>query len=255
MELAVVTGAGSGIGAVIAARAAAAGYRVVLWDLDDVAVKEVAERIGGDAECRAVDVGSEESVEAAFAALDGVPDLLVNCAGIVRFGPLSTLSLADWESVLRVNLTGSFLVARRAAALMAGEGGGAIINLASINGISVAPHAGAYTASKAAVIRLGEQMALEWADSGVRVNTVAPGLILAGMSDAVYADPDVRASRQEQVPLGELGTADQVADAVLFLGSAAASYVTGQCLAVDGGLTKAGLRGLSRPRSVDQVGS
>lgn len=255
MKLAVITGAGNGIGAVLASRAAEAGYRVALWDINDVAVKQTAENIGSRASWSVVDVTSEESVAQGFAALDAVPDLVVNNAGLVRFGPLSTLSLADWEAVVRVNLTGTFLVARQAAALMAEHGGGAIINLASVNGVSAAPNAGAYTSSKAAVIRLSEQMALEWAVHGIRVNTVAPGLILAGMSDAVYADPEVRATRQSQVPLGELGTADQVADTVLFLASPAAAYITGQMLAVDGGLTKAGLSNLSRPRSVDSVGS
>lgn len=255
MRLAVVTGAGKGIGAVIAARAAEAGYRVVLWDINDIAVKKVAEDIGPAATWRVVDVGSEESVAEGVAALEGVPDLVVNNAGLVKFGPLSTLSLQDWEAVLRVNLTGCFLVARAAAAQMAEGGGGSIVNLSSINGISAALNAGAYTSTKAAVIKLSEQMALEWGPSNVRVNTVAPGLILAGMSDAIYADPGVRKSRQDQVPLGRLGTAEQIADSVLFLASPAAEYITGQLLAVDGGLTKAGLQNLSRPRSVDSVGS
>ncbi len=254
MRRAVVTGAGSGIGAVIAARAAAAGYRVALWDIDDVAVKQVAEQIGSAATWSVVDVSSEASVADGIAALDGAPDLVVNNAGLVRFGPLSTLSLADWDAVLRVNLTGCFLVSRAAASVMAGRGG-AIVNLSSVNGISAAPNAGAYTSTKAAVIRLSEQMALEWAQHNIRVNTIAPGLILAGMSDAIYADPVVKKARQDQVPLGELGTADQIADSVLFLASSAAEYITGQLLAVDGGLTKAGLRNLSRPHSVDSVGS
>jgi NAD(P)-dependent dehydrogenase (short-subunit alcohol dehydrogenase family) len=255
MTLAIVTGAGNGIGAVIAARAAEAGYRVVLWDINDVAVKKVAESIGPAATWDTVDVSSEESVAAGFAALDEAPDLVVNNAGTVRFGPLSTLSLPDWEVVLRVNLTGCFLVSRAAVALMAEHGGGSIVNLSSVNGIAAAPNAGAYTSTKAAVIMLTEQMALEWGQHNVRVNAVAPGLILAGMSDAIYADPDVRKHRQGQVPLGRLGTAEQVADSVLFLASPAAEYITGQHLAVDGGLTKAGLQNLSRPRSVDSVGS
>ena len=253
MRLAVVTGAGKGIGAVIAARAAEAGYRVVLWDINDVAVKQVAESIGSAASWRVVDVTSEESVADGVAALGGAPDLVVNNAGLVRFGPLSTLSLQDWEAVLRVNLTGCFLVSRAVASVMTEGGGGAIVNLSSVNGIAAAPNAGAYTSTKAAVIMLSEQMALEWGPT-VRVNTIAPGLIQTGMSDAIYADPDVRKNRQDQVPLGRLGTADQVADSVLFLASPAAEYITGQLLAVDGGLTKAGLRNMARPRSVDSVG-
>ncbi|MEV4747666.1 SDR family NAD(P)-dependent oxidoreductase [Streptosporangium sp. NPDC049248] len=255
MSLAVVTGAGSGIGAVIARHAAKAGYRVALWDVDEAAAREVASGIGESAQAGKVDVTSESSVAAAFAALDEAPALVVNNAGRVRFGPLRTLSLDDWDAVLKVNLTGTFLVSRHAAGLMEPAGGGAIVNIASINGIAAAPNAGAYTATKAAVIRLTEQMSLEWGPAGIRVNTVAPGLILAGMSDAIYADEEVREMRQAQVPLGRLGTAEQVADCVLFLGSAGAAYITGQTVAVDGGLTKAALRNLARPKTVDSVGA
>lgn len=254
MSLAVVTGSGSGIGAVIAGHAAKAGYAVELWDVDVDAATEVAARIGEAATARRVDVTSEDSVAAGFAALPEAPTLVVNNAGRVRFGPLKTLSLGDWKAVVDVNLTGTFVVSRQAALRMEAAGG-AIVNISSVNGIAAAPNAGAYTATKAAVIMLTEQMALEWSSTGIRVNCVAPGLILAGMSDAIYADAEVRRLRQAAVPLGELGTAEHVADAVMFLASPAAAYVTGQTIAVDGGLTKAGLQGLARPESVDGVGT
>ena len=179
---------------------------------------------------------------------------MVNNAGLVRFGPLVTLSVEDWNAVLAVNLTGTFLVSRAAARRMAEAGGGSIVNISSVNGIAAAPNAGAYTSTKAAILMLTEQMALEWGSSGVRVNAVAPGLILAGMSDPIYADPEIRQLRQGKVPLGTLGTADDVAEAVLFLASDKAAYITGQTLAVDGGLTKAAMLGLARPKSVDSVG-
>ncbi|MGD9985940.1 SDR family NAD(P)-dependent oxidoreductase [Pseudonocardia sp.] len=250
---AVVTGAGSGIGAVIARHAGKAGYRVACWDIDEAAAAATASAIGDAATARRVDVASEESVVAGFEALDGPPSLVVNNAGLVRFGPLATLSVADWKAALDVNLTGTFIVARHGATRM--RGGGAVVNISSINGIAAAPNGGAYTATKAAVIRLTEQMALEWAATGVRVNCVAPGLINAGMSDAIYADPEIRALRQGQVPLGELGTAEQVADAVMFLASPAAAYITGQTIAVDGGITVAALARMARPKSVDSVGA
>ncbi len=250
MSWTVVTGAGRGIGAVIARHAAADGHRVAVWDVDGAAAEAVAGEIGGDAVGQCVDVTDEESVRAGFAALDSPPSVLVNNAGIVRFAPLASLSRADWDAVLAVNLTGAFLVSRAAAALMGPAGGGAIVNITSVNGLAAAPHAGAYTATKSALIMLTEQMALEWAGEGIRVNAVAPGLILAGMSDPIYADAEVRALRESKVPLGSLGTAGDVAAAVLFLASGKAGYVTGQTLAVDGGLTKTAIAGLARPRSV-----
>ncbi len=254
MSWAVVTGAGSGIGAVIARLAVKEGYRVAVWDIDADAAQNVAEELGDAAVPGTIDVTDEQSVEAGFAALDDVPAVVVNNAGLVRFGPLLELSLADWEAVLAVNLTGTFLVARAAAGRMAAAGGGAIVNISSVNGIAAAPNAGAYTSTKAGIIMLTEQMALEWAGSGVRVNAVAPGLILAGMSDPIYADAEVRRQRQAKVPTGTLGTAEDVAAAVLFLASDKAGYVTGQTLAVDGGLTKSAMLGLARPKGVDSVG-
>ena len=253
MSWAVVTGAARGIGAVIARHSVKEGYRVAIWDVDHAAAEAVAAELG-DAAAFAVDVADESSVEAGFDALPEPPALVVNNAGRVRFGPLLTLSVPDWEAVLATNLTGTFLVSRGAARRMADAGGGCIVNISSVNGIAAAPNAGAYTSTKAAILMLTEQMALEWASSGVRVNAVAPGLILAGMSDPIYADPQTRALRQSKVPLGMLGTADDVASAVLFLASQKAAYITGQTLAVDGGLTKAAMLGLARPRSVDSVG-
>ena len=254
MSRAVVTGAGKGIGAVIAAHLVKEGYRVAVWDVDTAAAQAVAGELGSAAVAASVDVADEASIEAGLDALGEAPALVVNNAGQVRFGPLLTLSLADWQQVVDVNLTGTFLVARCAARRMAEAGGGAIVNISSVNGVSAAPNAGAYTSTKAAVIRLTEQMALEWAPRGIRVNAVAPGLILAGMSDPIYADPEIRELRRSKVPLGTLGTADDVAAAVLFLASGKAGYVTGQTLTVDGGLTKAGMMQLSRPKTVDDVG-
>lgn len=252
---AVITGAGSGIGAVIARAAVKQGYRVAAWDLNGDAVAALAADIGDACVATAVDVVDEAAVTAAVDALPEAPQLLVNSAGIVRFGTLLEVSLADWESALRVNLTGTFLVGRTVARRMAESGGGAIVNLASINGVAAAPNAGSYSASKAGVVKLGELQALEWAALGIRVNTVAPGLIDAGMSDAVNADPEVRRVRQGRVPLGRLGSAEDVADAVLFLGSEKASYVTGQLLTVDGGLAASVLTTLPRPKAVDTVGT
>lgn len=243
---AVITGAARGIGAVIARRAVMDGYRVAAWDRDRAALDVLADDLGTACVPTAVDVTDEQAVVAAVADLPEAPALLVNNAGIVRFGPLLTVPAAEWRAVVDVNLTGTFVVGRTVAARMIAAGGGVIVNIASVNGIAPTLDSGAYPASKAGVVRLTEHMALEWSASGVRVNCVAPGLIDAGMSDAIYADPEVRRLRAGRVPVGRLGTADDVADAVLFLGSAKAGYVSGQTITVDGGITTSALASMPR---------
>ena len=254
MRYAIVTGAGNGIGAVIATAAAARGYAVGVLDRDAEAVVRVADRLPGAIPLVA-DVTDPDAVEAAFERLGGPPDLLVNNAGIVAFGPLLDLPLRDWRDVVDVNLTGTFVTARVAARRMIEAGSGSIVNMTSINGVAPGPNAGAYGATKAAVALLTQQMAIEWGPSGIRVNAVAPGLILAGMSEPIYADGEFRARRESKVPLGRLGTAEEVADVVLFLGSPEAAYITGQNIVVDGGVTVNMIGQLPRPASVDRVGA
>lgn len=251
----VVTGAGKGIGATIAEHAVKSGYSVAVWDANLPAAQSVAAELGPHVVAACVDVTDPEAVSTAFAALPDPPKAVINNAGIVRFGPLLELSVEDWETALRVNLTGTFIVSRAAAQLMASAGGGSIVHIASVNGMAAAPFAGAYSASKAGIIMLGQQMALEWSDLGIRVNTVAPGLIDAGMSEPIYDDPQVRELRQSRVPMNRLGSADDVAQSVMFLISEQANYITGQTIAVDGGISISALRGMSRPASVDTVGT
>jgi NAD(P)-dependent dehydrogenase (short-subunit alcohol dehydrogenase family) len=244
-----VTGGAKGIGAAIARAALAAGYRVGILDTHHgEETPAAAQRLEGS-------VTDADAVEGALDRF-GVPDAVVNNAGIVRFGPLLELDADDWRAVLDVNLTGTFLVARAVARRWIGAGrGGAIVNLTSMNGVAAGPNAGAYGASKAGVALLTAQMALEWGPVGIRVNAVAPGLIDAGMSEPIYADPVTRAARESKVPLGRLGTAEDVAAVVLFLVSDAAAYVTGQNLVVDGGVTGSVIAHLPRPASVDGVGT
>ena len=253
MRYAIVTGAGNGIGAAIARAATARGYAVGVLDCDAESAARVAETLPGAVPLVA-DVTDPVAVEAAFDALPGPPDLVVNNAGIVRFGPLVDLTPAEWRDVVDVNLTGTFLVARAAARRML-DTGGCIVNLTSINGVAPGPNAGAYGATKAAVALLTQQMAIEWGPAGIRVNAVAPGLILAGMSEPIYADDDFRARRESKVPLGRLGTAEEVADVVLFLASPEAAYITGQNIVVDGGVSSNIIGQLPRPASVDRVGA
>lgn len=251
----VVTGGAHGIGAMIAGFAAREGFSVGVWDTDLQAAQATAAQVGNGSVAAEVDVTDEAAVVAAFAAMPEVPAAVVNNAGIVRFGPLLALSRSDWEAALTVNLTGTFIVGRSFARLVEPERGGCIVNIASINGIAAAPFAGGYSASKAGVVMLTQQMSLEWAPLGLRVNCVAPGLIDAGMSKPIYQDQQVRELREGKVPMHRLGTAEDVASAVMFLVSGGASYLTGQTIAVDGGITVSALGSLARPASVDSVGA
>ena len=255
-----VTGAGHGLGAAIAAAAADSGRHVGVLDVDEAAAARVAAEIGSAAVALRADTANESDVDAAldrFGEFTGrpAPDAFVACAGVVRFGPLLELAAADWRSVVDVNLTGTFISARAAARRMiAADEPGTIVNLTSMNGVAPGPNAGAYGATKAAIALLTQQMALEWGPRGIRVNAVAPGLIDAGMSEPIYADPEIRACRSARVPLRRLGTAAEVAEVVLFLLSDGARYINGVELLVDGGVTMSVLDSLPRPASVDSVG-
>lgn len=243
-----VTGGGRGLGAAIAEAASRAGYRVGTIDVgpSDGAVPGVREFV-----CSVTDEGAIEHVVESF----GVPDVVVNNAGIVRFGPLVDQQLADMRDVLDVNLLGTFVVSRTVARHWIGAGrSGAIVNLTSMNGVAAGPNAGAYGPSKAAIAMMTSQMAIEWGAHGIRVNAIAPGLIDAGMSAPIYADPATRAARESKVPLGRLGTAHDIAETVLFLASDAAGYITGQNIIVDGGVTGSIIAHLPRPAAVDSVG-
>ena len=247
-----VTGGAAGIGAEIARLAGAAGYRVGVLDVDGAGAQSVAGEIDG-AVALAASVSDEDQIEAALDGF-GTPEVLVNNAGIVRFGPLLEHSAADFRAVVAVNLVGTFLCGRAAARRMASAGGGRIVNMASMNGTAPGPNAGAYASTKAGIMMLTQQMALEWSRFGIRVNCVAPGLIDGGMSAPINADPVLRAERELAVPRGRLGTTTDIAKAVLWLASEDADYVTGQTLLVDGGITMSILSHLPRPAGVDGVG-
>ncbi len=256
-----VTGAGHGLGAAIASAAAAAGWVVGVLDRDADAAARSAASLDGRGVALAADTTDEAALEAALdelAAATGQasPDAVVANAGIVRFGPLLDLDLDQWRAVVDVNLTGTLLTARAVARRWRAAGRpGSIVTVTSMNGVAPGPNAGAYGATKAAVARLTQQMALEWGPFGIRVNAVAPGLIDAGMSEPIYADPDIRQRRSDRVPLGRLGRSDDVAAVVLFLLSDAAAYVTGTELLVDGGVTMSVIATLPRPQAVDTVGT
>jgi NAD(P)-dependent dehydrogenase (short-subunit alcohol dehydrogenase family) len=240
-----ITGAAIGIGAAIATLLASRGYRVVLLDRDGNAAARTASGLPG-ALALAADVTDEADVARAFDSLGFVPDLLINNAGIVRFGLLADQSVDDFRRVIDVNLVGAYIVARAAVQRMLPRGSGHVISLTSINAYSPGPGAGAYPASKSGVLQLMKQFALEYGEQGIRFNSIAPGFIDGGMSAPIYADPTVRAARAGGVPLKRLGTPEDIAEAVAFLDSAAGGYINGHDLVVDGGVTHAVLKSLPR---------
>ena len=244
-----VTGGARGLGDEIARAALAAGYRVAVLDVEtpETATAAPIDYFSGSVS----DSAAIDNVLDAF----GTPDVVVNNAGIVRFGRLLDLDEEDFRAVLDVNLVGTFLTARAVAKRLIAEGRpGVVINIGSMNGVAAGPNAGAYGSSKAAVALLTNQMALEWGSDGIRVNAISPGLIDAGMSQPIYADAATRQARESKVPLGRLGTSDDIAKMVLFLASDDAAYVHGQNIVVDGGVTSSIIAHLPRPASVDSVG-
>lgn len=240
----IVTGAASGIGLAIASAALAAGYRVGLMDIDPASLDAALINLGAG-EMLPGDVTSETDVAQVFNAF-GTPTTVVNNAGIVRFGPLVEQPVAAFRETVGVNLIGTYIVAREAARRMQAEGGGHIINLSSINSITPGPGAGAYPATKAAVVQLTRQLAIELGSDNIRVNAIAPGFIDAGMSAPIYEDDRVRELRSSAVPLGRLGLAEDIANAVLFLDSDAGAYVNGHELVIDGGVVHSLLSQLPR---------
>ena len=237
-----VTGGARGIGRAIAERAARDGFRVGVLDIDGDAAAITAAEIPGAMALTAATT-DEAALEAALDAF-GAPDVVVNNAGIVRFGNLLEIDSADWRDVIDVNLTGVFLTGRVAARRM--TNGGCIVNLASINGTVPGANSGAYAAAKAGLIMLTQQMAVEWGPLGIRANAVAPGIIDGGMSAQVLADPEVRRVRSAAVPIGRLGTVDDIAAAVSFLASEEAAYINGQTIVVDGGIIRTAISNLPR---------
>ncbi len=253
MKSLIVTGGANGLGRSIARSASDAGYRVGIIDVNIDALEDAASSIQNTVPLFA-SVTSSDEITAALDKFEQVPDIWVNNAGIVRFGPLLELSIDDWRAVVDVNLTGTFICSTIVAQAMARRGSGSIVNITSINGIAAGTNSGAYGATKSAISLLTQQMSLEWGELGLRVNALASGLIDGGMSEPIYSDPQFRKLRTEKVPIGRLGTEDDIAQAVLFLGSESASYITGHELVVDGGIINSIIANLPRPSSVDSVG-
>lgn len=238
-RVAVVTGAGRGIGAAVCRRLAADGCSVVATDIDGAAAQATADAVGGVG--RRLDVSDLDDVRGLAESLDRC-DVLVNNAGIWRFAPLAKITPEDVRAVLDTNVLGTVLCTQALVPLMARSGGGSIVNLTSITAQAIPPGVGIYPASKAAVIALTKQTAIEFASKGIRANAVGPGFIpTPGTVDTYGADQETQRERGRIVPLGRYGTPDEIADAVAFFASDASRYVTGQVLFVDGGVTEASM--------------
>ena len=232
MKQAIVTGGAGGLGADIATRLDAAGYRVGVLDLTAETVAATAGNLSNGIGLVA-DVRDPVSIEQALADFGETPDLLVNNAGIVRFGAFHEQSVSDLRDVLEVNLLGSCICAKQVAGAMIERGSGHIVNITSVNGVHPAPSIGTYGAAKAALQSLTQLWANEWGPHGIRVNAIAPGYI---DTDMVAAVPDTVLEKiVARIPVGRLGKAEEIARGVLFLVADDAGFVTGSTLSINGG--------------------
>ncbi len=240
----VVTGGGSGIGQQVCYAASAEGARIAVGDLDLERAEATAAEIRrrkGEAYAFQVDVANPTSaagfIEAAEASL-GRLDVLVNSAGIREIVSVLDLSFEEWQRVINVNLTGTFLPSQAFARRIVQQGKtGQIVNLASTLGLMAAPNRAAYTASKHGVVGLTREMALELGDKGVRVNAVAPGVVRTPLTERYFQEPAYAQAIRDIHALGRWAEPDEIARAILFLADETNGFITGTILTVDGGWT------------------
>ena len=245
--VAVVTGAARGIGLATTRWFLNQGYRVVLIDNDaktlaqtDATLKQVSGEAVLSITC---DVSNEQQVLHAAAQVDqafGRVDALVNNAGVAVFKPIAQTSLQEWQTVMATNLDGPFICSQAFLPLMRRGGGGSIVNIASISGLRASTLRVAYGTSKAAIIHLTKQQAVEFSSYGIRANAVAPGPVETAMAKQVHS-AEIRADYHNAVPLGRYGLEEEIAATIGFLCSPSAGYITGQVIAADGGFDAAGV--------------
>jgi len=241
-QVALVTGAGRGIGRAIALRLALAGARIAVNDLNPDTAERTAREIvaaGGEAAAFVTDVANKMAVQTMIAeCLErwGHLDILVNNAGVEPKASVLTMDEWDWDRTLAVNLKGAFLCSQTAGRAMREQGGGVIVNIASIGGHKIPlKDRAAYCASKAGLVGFTRECAREFAAYGIRVNAICPGVIETEMTAALRQNPEQMRQWLEDIPQGRLGRPEDVAELVLFLCSDAAAYITGQAIHVDGG--------------------
>jgi len=241
-KTALVSGASRGIGESIARLLAAQGAHVLCSSRRLEGCEAVAAAIradGGSAEALAMHVGDPAAIEATFAALESAgksPDILVNnAAANPYFGPMLDMDLGSYEKTVEVNLRGYFWSTVQAAKRMRAKGGGAIVNIASVNARRPAFGQGVYSMTKAGIVNMSEGFAKELAPHGIRVNAVLPGLTDTKFASAITGNPKIMGMMMQLIPMARAAQPDEIAPAVLFLVSSAGSYVTGTTLVVDGG--------------------
>jgi NAD(P)-dependent dehydrogenase (short-subunit alcohol dehydrogenase family) len=239
-EKIIVTGAAQGIGRAVALRLATPGVHIAVWDVKAEGVEETAKLCrdkGATASATTVDVADADQIEKAVAAFDkawGKPDGLVNNAGIFPRARALDMKLSEWEQVLRVNLTGTFVTARAVAARMKELGRGAIVNTASGRALAGAANGAHYAATKGGILAMTKSLALVWAGFGIRVNCIIPGLSDTAQPRVEMGDNELYAAGAK-IPLGRIGQPQDIAAVVAFLLSDDAAYMTGQSVAVNGG--------------------
>jgi NAD(P)-dependent dehydrogenase (short-subunit alcohol dehydrogenase family) len=244
-KVALVTGAARGIGLSVVKKFLSEGWCVALLDIEGQLLRGAVAALARPddtlaLQCDVADAGTVASAISAVSIRFGRLDALVNNAGVAVFAPLLETSDDDWNRVLAVNLTGPFLCTKAAVSLMREHGGGAIVNITSISAVRASTLRAAYGTSKAGLAHLTKQLAVELASVGIRVNAVAPGPVETAMAKQVHT-PQIRADYHDAIPLNRYGLEQELAEAVFFLCSERASYITGQVLAVDGGFDAAGI--------------